>query len=137
MLTITREVWDLIQQDSPKVARAMKNDPAYKSVILKFAQEDAQQFIAVAQAYENGEDFTLGGKSVKFYQVVEAALNTLTYRKNNPEYEAHSKQYPAIYARKTEAWAILDDIQAGFEAQGKKFSHKTEDLRALVEAALA
>lgn len=135
--TLTAEVWAEIQVMSPKVANAMKKDTQYKSVILQFEQAENAPLIAVAEAYENGELFTIGGKSVEFFEVVEIALNSLTYRKQNPEYEAHSAKFPAIYARKSEAWTILNNIQAGYEAQGKKFSHKTEDLRALVEARLA
>ena len=135
--TMTAESYAELKVTSPRVARALANDPAYKAIILDFTAKEAEaknaRLQVIAEAYDNGELWPIAGKKYEFAQVVEIALNTLTYRKNNPEYEAHSAKYPAIYARKAEAWGILHAIKEAKE----DFSLKTEDLRVLVEQNLS
>jgi hypothetical protein len=133
-ITLTKEVWAVLQENNPKIARAMKNDPEFKGIILQFTKE-ATQHPELAEAYENDGLFTVAGKSYEFYEVVEIALNSLTYRQQNAEYEAHKALYPAIYARKTEAWTILNELKEHY-ADVETFSTKTEFLRGLVEARL-
>jgi hypothetical protein len=134
---LTAESYAELKVSSPKVARALANDPAYRTVIIDFTAKEVEanqaRLQVIADSYDNGELWPIAGQKYEFYQVVEIALNTLTYRKNNAEYEAHTAKYPAIYARKAEAWGILHAIKEAKEG----FSLKTEDLRELVEQRLS
>jgi hypothetical protein len=159
---LTVESWQEFQAKSPATAKAMVNDPQFRPLILPLKEQaekaKAQAKLAelealrhYAEAYDNGETFTISGKQYDFFEVVEIALNSLTFRENNDEYEAHKAKYPSIYARKQEAYKILQGIRdykgrtnldenGEVLPEGKSrfvFSITAEKLRPLVEANLS
>jgi hypothetical protein len=163
---LTAESYAELMVSNPAIARAMVSDAKLRPLVLPWreqateamAQAKAQAKLAevealrpYAEAYDNGETFTISGKQYDFFEVVEIALNSLTFRKNNDEYEAHKAKYPSLYARKEEAYKILQGIRdykgrTNLDENGDVlpdgesrfvFSITAEKLRPLVEANLS
>ena len=133
---MTREVYDDLKAEDPRLLARMEKSPKYKAVIVAFRQEDKADAVEAARRYQSGENFTILGKSLSFVQVVEIAMSKATYQVKNPEFEAHSQKFPMLYARAAEAWTVLNLVQEGLAEQGVEFSKTTDSLRAIVEAAL-
>jgi hypothetical protein len=163
---LTAESWQEFQAKSPATARAMVNDPQFRPLILPLKEQaekakeqaklaELEALRHYAEAYDNGGTFTISGKQYDFIEVVEIALNSLTFRKFNKlqpgRYDAHKAEYPAIYARKEEAVKILQGIRdykgrTNLDENGDVlpdgesrfvFSITAEKLRPLVEANLS
>jgi len=152
---LTAESYAELMVSNPAIARAMVSDAKLRPLVLPWreqateamAQAKAQAKLAerealrhYAEAYDNGGTFTISGKQYDFIEVVEIALNSLTFRESNDEYEAHKAKYPSIYARKEEAYKILQGIRDYKGRNGDNelvFSITAEKLRPLVEANLS
>jgi hypothetical protein len=167
---LTAESYAELMVSNPAIARAMVSDAKLRPLVLPWreqateamAQAKAQAKLAelealrhYAEAYDNGGTFTISGKQYDFIEVVEIALNSLTFRKFNKQqpgrYDAHKAEYPAIYARKEEAVKILQGIRdykgrTNLDENGDVlpdgesrfvFSITAEKLRPLVEANLS
>jgi hypothetical protein len=152
---LTAESYAELMVSNPAIAKAMVSDAKLRPLVLPWreqaieakAQAKAQAKLAereairhYAEAYDNGDTFTISGKQYDFIEVVEIALNSLTFRESNDEYEAHKAKYPSIYARKEEAYKILQgirDYKGRNEDNELVFSITAEKLRPLVEANLS
>jgi hypothetical protein len=139
---LTREMLATLD---PKVLRLLAKDDAYKAIILDIQAEADKakhaEAIAFANAFKNGENFSLNGESVPFWMVAFVAQSNLSITQKNAFNTEES--FPLAAAIKDEAKSIIRLIEQGHKALGeefqtydKKLDAPRTPLRAIVEATL-